>query len=71
MLIKDNKVKIAAVEGKASESAYYARTAKVIAERLGCPHYVISGNHIPFVVDPATCAAELRPILKAFEIQQV
>ncbi len=61
--IKRNKVNMITTRGRLSKDVYYARTAQVIAEAVGCPVREISGNHIAFISDPATFAAELRPML--------
>ena len=62
--IKRNKLGLITTKGRLSQDAYYARTADVIAEAVGCPMHVMSGNHIACVTDPATFAAELRPLLQ-------
>jgi len=67
--IRDNNLAMIAVAGRASEDAYYARTAQVLAERVGCAHAVVAGNHIAFVSDPATFAAELRGLLDQVKAQ--
>ena len=61
--IKRNKVRLTTTKGGLSEDAYYARTADVISEQVGCPMQVMSGNHIASEVDPITFAAELRDLL--------
>ncbi len=62
--IKRNKIKLITTKGQMSQDAYYARTADVIGASVGCPVHVMSGNHIACVTDPATFAAELRPLLQ-------
>ncbi len=62
--IKRSQVKMVTTKGRLSQDAYYARTADVIGASVGCPVHVMSGNHIACVIDPATFAAELRPILQ-------
>ena len=62
--IKRNKTKLTLTKGRLSLDAYYARTADVISEQLERPLHVMSGNHIACVTNPATFAAELRPLLK-------
>ena len=61
--IKRSQVKLITTKGRLSEDAYYARTADVIGEVIGCPTRVMSGNHIACVTDPTLFAAELRPLL--------
>jgi pimeloyl-ACP methyl ester carboxylesterase len=62
--IKRSGVRIVTAAGRASADAYYARTARVIADRLGCPYVEMSGHHLAFVAQPAVFAAELRLILR-------
>ena len=59
-----NRTRLIVAKGRLSGDAYYARTADVIGERLGCPVHVLSGNHIAFAADPATFASEIRPLLR-------
>jgi pimeloyl-ACP methyl ester carboxylesterase len=61
--IKRSGVNLIASRGRLSQNAYYARTADVVGEQVGCPVEVMSGNHIAHVLDPAEFAAELRIIL--------
>jgi pimeloyl-ACP methyl ester carboxylesterase len=61
--IKRNGVKLSASKGALSGDAFYARSADAVAAGVGCPVYTLSGNHIAYTTDPATFAAELRPIL--------
>ena len=63
--IKRNKTKFILTKGRLSQDAYYARTADIISEGIECRLHVMSGNHIACVTDPATFAAELRPLLKS------
>jgi pimeloyl-ACP methyl ester carboxylesterase len=65
--IKHGKVPMFAVSGRDSKDAYYARTAKIISEVIGCPHRVISSHHLAFVADPATFASELRAMLRELQ----
>ena len=65
--IKRNGVNLVASKGKLSDGAFYARSADAIAREVGCPVYELSGNHIAYTTDPATFAAELRPILAGLE----
>jgi hypothetical protein len=39
--------------GWASADAYYARTARVQAELLGCRYVEFPGNHLGFIFDAA------------------
>lgn len=66
--LKANGVPMIAVAGKLSEDVYYARTAKVLADRTGCPHRLMSGHHIAFVPDPETFAAELHMLLDELRV---
>lgn len=61
--LKANGVPMIAVAGRLSGDAYYARTAKVLADSIGCPHRLMSGHHIAFVADPVTFAGELGELL--------
>ncbi len=65
--IKRNGINLVASKGKLSEGAFYARSADAVAAGVGCPVYTLSGNHIAYTTDPATFAAEIRPILKELE----
>jgi pimeloyl-ACP methyl ester carboxylesterase len=61
--IRRNGVRVVTAAGLRSADAYYARTARVMAERLGCRYVDMSGNHFAFMIEPAVFAAELRDIL--------
>jgi pimeloyl-ACP methyl ester carboxylesterase len=61
--IRRNKVAVVAAAGRASADAYYARTARFMAERLGCPYVEMPGHHLTYVFDAATFAPALRDIL--------
>jgi pimeloyl-ACP methyl ester carboxylesterase len=61
--LKRNGVRLIATKGQLSADAYYARTADVIGERVGCPVRTMSGNHIAHVVDPIGFAGQLRAVL--------
>lgn len=65
--IRRSKLGLIAAAGKLSGEVYYARTAKVLAEAVGCPFRVMAGHHIGFVQDPMTFGAELRDLFQ--EIQ--
>jgi hypothetical protein len=49
--------------GHDSADAYYARTARVIAERLSCRYVGFPGHHLAFQTDPGPFAAQLRAVL--------
>ena len=61
--IKRNNIRLTVTKGLLSRDAYYARTADVISEQVGCPLQVMPGNHIAVETDPGSFAAELRPLL--------
>jgi pimeloyl-ACP methyl ester carboxylesterase len=61
--IKRNHVAMIATSGRLSEDVYYARTAQILAERVGCPYRLISGHHLAYTADPAAFASELRVLL--------
>jgi pimeloyl-ACP methyl ester carboxylesterase len=62
--IRRNGVRVVTAAGGRSADAYYARTARVMAERLECRYVEMSGNHFAFMIEPAVFAAELRDILR-------
>ena len=62
--IRANSVNMLTCAGSLSEEVYYARTAKVLAEAVGCPFRTISGHHLSFAADPATFVNELRGLLE-------
>ena len=62
-LIARNKVSMVAAAGRRSGDAYYARTARLLAQRLGCPYVEFPGNHLAFINDTAAFAAALRAVL--------
>ena len=61
--ISRNGVNMIASKGELSQDAYYARTADVIGQSLGCPVRTMPGNHIAHVLDPAGFASALRASL--------
>ncbi|GAA3146539.1 alpha/beta fold hydrolase [Nonomuraea roseoviolacea] len=61
--IRANKVAMATAAGRESAGAYYARTARIQAERLGCPYVEFPGNHLGFIFEAASFAAALRRAL--------
>ena len=64
--IKRSGVPLIASKGQLSADAYYARTADVVGERVGCPVRTMAGNHIAHVSDPERFATELRSALAEF-----
>ena len=61
--LKATDCPIVAVAGEASDDAYYARAARILAERLDCPYKAFSGHHLSFATDPADFAKDLREAL--------
>ena len=61
--IARNKVNLVTAAGRRSADAYYARTARLIAERLPCRYVEFPGNHLAFMNDTAAFAAALREVL--------
>ncbi len=61
--IRRNRVPMVSAAGHASADAYYARTARIIAERAGCPFAEFPGNHIAFITEPEAFATRLRDTL--------
>ena len=61
--IARNHVSMVTAAGRRSAEAYYARTARLIAERLGCPYVDFPGNHLAFMNDSVAFAAALREVL--------
>ena len=49
--------------GELSTGAAYARTAPLIAERLGCPVQTVPGNHLAFLMQPEPFAQALQQVL--------
>jgi pimeloyl-ACP methyl ester carboxylesterase len=64
--IKRNHVAIVTAAGRRSADAYYARTARLLAERLGCPYAEFPGNHMAFAIEPVAFAAAIREVLHGF-----
>ncbi|NMM04296.1 alpha/beta hydrolase [Paraburkholderia sp. RP-4-7] len=64
--IRQSGVPVITAAGTLSAEAYYARTARVMAEKLGGRYVEMKGNHLAFVIDPPTFAAELQSILQQF-----
>jgi len=65
-IISRNHVSIIAAAGRRSADAYYARTARILAERLGCQYVDFPGNHMAFMNDTEAFAAALREALHDF-----
>ncbi|WP_176489037.1 alpha/beta fold hydrolase [Rhizorhabdus dicambivorans] len=61
--LKHSKVPMVAVAGKKSGTAYYARSTKLLSEAIGCRFSLMSEHHLGFIAEPATFAAEIRPLL--------
>ncbi len=66
-----NKVPIVTVAGRRSADAYYARTARLLAQRLGCLYVEFPGNHMAFINDSEAFAAALRKVLQDIEVKQL
>lgn len=49
--------------GEKSGDAYYVRSARKVAEALGCPVRTVPGNHLAFLIEPAPFADALRGVL--------
>jgi pimeloyl-ACP methyl ester carboxylesterase len=64
--MRRNGVPVITAAGTLSADAYYARTARVMAEKLGCRYVEMKGNHLAFIIDPPTFATELQSILQQF-----
>jgi hypothetical protein len=64
-VIKKNNMKIYMAAGKRSleKKRFYAQTAQVLAEQLGCELVVFPGHHGSFVDMPNEWAATLRRVL--------
>jgi hypothetical protein len=64
-LMKKSKVKIFMAAGKRSleKKRFYAQTAQVLAEKLGCELVVFPGHHGSFIDMPNEFAATLRRVI--------
>ncbi|HCL5074344.1 TPA: alpha/beta hydrolase [Salmonella enterica] len=49
--------------GRASGNAFYAQTARELAQQLPCPCIEVSGHHLSYASEPAMFADELHQIL--------
>jgi hypothetical protein len=65
--IRKNSVRIYMAAGKRSldKKRFYAQTARILADRLGCELVVFPGHHGSFVDMPNEWAAVLRDILRS------
>jgi pimeloyl-ACP methyl ester carboxylesterase len=63
--MKKNRVKIFMAAGKRSleKKRFYAQTAQVLAEKLGCELVVFPGHHASFIDMPNEFAATLRRVI--------
>ena len=68
-LIKKNGVKVCMAAGKRSldQKRFYAQTAPILAERLGCEMVTFPGHHASFVDMPDEFAATLLRVLRKAE----
>ncbi|HEX7116440.1 MAG TPA: alpha/beta hydrolase [Steroidobacter sp.] len=66
--IRANAVKLVMAAGKQSleANAHYARTAPILAERLGCEMVVMPGHHNSYFDTPEEWSQSLREILRRF-----
>jgi pimeloyl-ACP methyl ester carboxylesterase len=61
--ISHNKVAIVTAAGSRSADAYYARTARILAQRLDCRYVEFPGNHFAYRTDTVAFAEVLRQVL--------
>jgi len=61
--IRAAEVPIVVLAGDKSGDAYYVRSARKVAEALGCQMRTVPGNHLAFLIEPAAFAAALRAVL--------
>jgi pimeloyl-ACP methyl ester carboxylesterase len=68
-MIKKNGMKVYMAAGKRSldKGRFYAQTAQILAERLGCQMVTFPGHHGSFVDMPEEFAATLRRVLRNAE----
>jgi pimeloyl-ACP methyl ester carboxylesterase len=64
--LRRSGVPIVTLAGRGSKDAYYARTAPILAERVGGRFSTITGNHFAFLLNPDIFASELRLALGSF-----
>lgn len=62
--IRRNGVPAITAAGRESADAYYARTARVQAELLGCRYVEFPGNHLGFIFDAVNFSEVLRGTLR-------
>jgi pimeloyl-ACP methyl ester carboxylesterase len=64
-IIKKNRVRVFMAVGKKSldKKRFYAQTAQILSDRLGCETVIFPGHHASFVDMPAEWAATLRDLL--------
>jgi len=63
--IKAAGMPAAVLAGERSGDAYYVRSARKVAEALGCPLQTVPGNHLAFLFEPGPFAAAIRGVLAA------
>jgi pimeloyl-ACP methyl ester carboxylesterase len=61
--IRRNEVPTVTAAGSRSADAYYARTARFMAECLGCRYVEMPGHHLTYAFEPDVFAPALRDIL--------
>jgi pimeloyl-ACP methyl ester carboxylesterase len=64
--LRRSGVPIVTLAGRGSKDAYYARTAPILATKVGGRFSTISGNHFAFLLSPDVFASELRLALGSF-----
>jgi hypothetical protein len=68
--IRRNAVPVVTAAGHDSADAYYARTAPIQAELLGCRYTEFPGHHLSFILEPVDFAEALRAVLRSFTMQK-
>jgi hypothetical protein len=65
-LIKNNGVEVFMAAGQESldKKRFYAQTAPILAEMLGCEMIMFPGHHVSYVDQPDEWAVTLRNVLK-------
>ena len=61
--VRRNRLPVVTAAGRDSADAYYARTARIQAEILGCPRHLFPGNHLGFFFEPEAFAAAMLKAL--------
>lgn len=69
--ISRNQVPIITAAGRRSADAYYARTARILAQRLGCQYVEFPGNHMAFINDTEAFAATLHEALQNLAAEHI